>query len=164
MKRWIKFLVLFLFLILIDIGLKFYVYHSVPKMNWMHPFYPFGGIGIFKNFFGISFSINFVENTGAAWGMFSKFPHVLFYIRLFIIIGLVIYLVSFNKDKRREIPLILIITGAIGNILDFIFYHKVIDMFHFNFWGYSYPIFNFADSFITIGIIWLFLTFFFTKK
>lgn len=163
MKKWIKFFLLFLILIGIDAATKFYVFHSIPKMSWRYPFYPFGGIGVFDNFFGISFSINLVENTGAAWGMFSSFPNVLFFIRFSIIIGLVIYLLIFNKERRREIPLLLIITGAIGNILDFVFYKKVIDMFHFMFWGYSYPVFNFADFFITIGIVWLFFTFFIKK-
>jgi len=159
MRRWIKLLILFIFLILIDIGTKNYVFHNVQKMSWLHPFYPYGGIGVFKDFLGISFSINLVENTGAAWGLFSKYPHVLFFIRVFIVIGLVVYLAIFNKDKRKDIPLILIITGAIGNILDIIFYKKVIDMFHFRFWNYSYPVFNFADFFITLGIILLFFTF-----
>ncbi len=163
MKRWIKLLTLFVFLILIDIVTKYYVFHHVQKMSWAYPFYPYGGIGIFKDFFGISFSINLVENTGAAWGLFSKYPHILFFVRVFIIIGLVIYLAIFNKDKRREIPLVMIISGATGNILDFIFYNKVIDMFHFKLWGYSYPVFNFADTLITLGIIGLFFTFFLNK-
>jgi signal peptidase II len=162
-KRWIKLLIFAIVLLLIDIALKFYVSHYVEKMSWMHPFYPYGGIGVFRNFFGISFSINFVENTGAAWGMFSKYPLVLFYIRVLIVIGLIIYLLTSNKDRKKEMPLILIITGATGNILDYIFYRKVIDMFLFKFWGYSYPIFNFADFLITIGVIWLFIIFFIQK-
>jgi len=129
-------------------------------MSWLYPFYPYGGIGIFKDFLGISFSINYVDNTGAAWGLLAKYPHFLFSIRIFIVIGLLIYLAKFNFDKAKDLPLLLIITGAIGNILDFIFYRKVIDMFHFNFWGYSYPIFNLADAMITVGIVWLFITFF----
>lgn len=163
MKRWIRLVILFVVLIVIDVGLKFYVSHYIEKMSWKHPFYPYGGIGVFKDFFGISFSINFVENTGAAWGIFSKYPHFLFYFRIIIVIGLVIYLVFFNKDKRKDIPLMLLITGAVGNILDFIFYKKVIDMFHFKFWGHSYPIFNFADFLITFGIIWLLIIFFIEK-
>lgn len=156
MKKWIKLLSFLVILILIDMGSKYYVLHHVEKMSWMHPFFPYGGIGIFKDFYGISFSINLVENTGAAWGIFSKYPHVLFYVRIAIIIGLVIYLIGFSKDRKKEIPLILIISGAVGNILDYIFYQKVIDMFHFRFGDYSYPVFNFADFLITMGIIWLF--------
>lgn len=163
MKRKVILLTIFIGLIIIDILSKYFVYHNVTKMSWSHPFYPFGGIGVFENFLGISFSINLVENTGAAWGLFSKYPYALFFIRLLIIIALIIYLFSYNKDKKRDLPLLLIITGALGNIIDFIFYKKVIDMFHFKFWGYSYPIFNCADIFITIGITWLIVTFFIAK-
>jgi len=159
-KRGLKLLIIFCVLIILDIASKYYVSHFIEKMSWKHPFYPFGGIGVFKDFFGISFAINYVVNTGAAWGLFSKFPKFLFFLRIVIVIGLVIYLGFYNKDKKKDIPLALIITGAIGNIIDFIFYKKVIDMFHFVFWGYSYPIFNLADAMISIGIIWLFFTFF----
>ena len=46
--------------------------------------------------------------------------------------------------------------GALCNILDYFFYGHVIDMLHFVFWGYDYPVFNVADSFICIGVFWLF--------
>jgi signal peptidase II len=163
MKKCLKGLSIFIFFILIDIITKYYVFHYVSKMNFAYPFYPYGGIGVFHDFLGIDFSINLVENTGAAWGVFSMYPFILFFIRVLIISGLVFYLLIFNKDTRKEIPLLLIITGAMGNVLDFIFYRKVIDMFHFNFWGYSYPVFNIADSLITVGIIWLFLIFLLNK-
>ena len=163
MKKRIKLLSIFIFLIIIDIYTKYYVFHNVEKMSWTYPFYPYGGMGVFKDFLGISFSINLVENTGAAWGIFSNYSHILFFIRVIIIIGLVIYIAIFNKDRSREMPLVLIIAGAIGNILDFVFYGKVIDMFHFRFWGYSYPVFNFADFLITLGTIWLFFTYLFYK-
>ena len=160
MNRYVKLFIIFFILIVLDISSKYYVHHHIAKMSWLYPFYPFGGIGVFKDFLGISFSINYVENTGAAWGLLAKYPYGLFSIRIVIVIGLIIYLARFNKDKAKDLPLLLIITGALGNILDFIFYRKVIDMFHVNFWGYSYPIFNLADAMITIGIIWLFITFF----
>ena len=158
MKKWIKILNILILLIIADIGLKYYVVHHVDKMNWMHPFYPYGGIGVFKDFYKISFSINLVENTGAAWGVFSNYPKILFGVRIVIITGLILYLAFFNSDRRREIPLVLIISGALGNIIDFVLYGKVIDMFHFIFDTYSFPVFNFADSLITIGIIWLLIS------
>jgi signal peptidase II len=157
-KRYFKIFIIFIILVTLDIISKYWVYRNVAKMSFLYPFYPFGGIGIFK-VFGISFSINLVENTGAAWGLFDKYPLILFFIRVVIVLALIGYLLIFNRDRKKDLPLALIISGAIGNILDFIFYKKVIDMFHFNFWGYSYPVFNLADSMITIGIVWLFFTF-----
>jgi signal peptidase II len=44
------------------------------------------------------------------------------------------------------------VTGAIGNGIDYLAYGHVIDFFHFCFWGYSFAIFNLADSYITLGV------------
>lgn len=163
MKRFVKLAAIFVTLLLLDIISKNLVVKHISKMDWMDFFYPFGGIGVFKDFFGITFSIVRVENTGAAWGLFHRWPNLLFYIRVIIVIGLIFYLI-FNKNKIKDFPLTLIVTGAIGNIIDFIFYKKVIDMFYFIFGGYSYPVFNLADAMITIGIVWLFITFFLKQK
>ncbi|MBM3183880.1 MAG: signal peptidase II [Chlamydiae bacterium] len=119
--------------------------------------YPFGGIGVFSDFFGISFSLNQVGNTGAAWGLFPEHPTLLFLLRIAIIAVLVGYLIF--KRSNHSFPLWLIATGAIGNVLDYVIYRHVIDFFHFNFWGYSFPVFNFADSYITIGVLLLCLPF-----
>jgi signal peptidase II len=107
--------------------------------------YPFGGIPIFS-FGGITFSLNSIANTGMAWGFFADCPGVLFTIRIFILLGLIFF-------APKQFPIWLIITGAFGNALDYCLYGKVIDFFHFTFWGYSFPIFNIADSCITIGVI-----------
>jgi len=153
-----------LLLLLVDIGVKYYTYHHIPKMSWLYPSFPYGGIGVFKNFLGISFSINHVQNLGAAWGFLSNYPLVLLYIRIALVLGMILFLWKFNKDKKIVFPLLLIVFGAIGNLLDIAFYGFVIDMFHINFWGYSYPLFNVADSMISIGIVWLFLHFLLSKR
>jgi len=162
--KWLKFIGVFLLLLIFDAALKYHVFTSIPKMSFLHPFYPYGGIGVFKDFLGIQFSINHVENLGAAWGMLSEYSTLLFYVRVVVVLCLMVYLVLFNRVRRREFPLLLIITGAVGNILDYILYGHVIDMFHFKFWNYSYPVFNLADAMITIGIIWLLVLSFVSSK
>jgi len=119
--------------------------------------YPFGGIGIFSDFLGISFSLNYVVNTGAACGMFPEHPSLLFGLRIAIILALLVYLLFFNRGARGHFPLWLVATGAIGNAIDFGLYGQVVDFIHFNFWGRSFPIFNCADSYITIGVLSLLL-------
>ena len=47
----------------------------------------------------------------------------------------------------------MILSGSSGNLIDRIIYGYVIDYLDFNILGYNYPIFNFADMCIVIGII-----------
>ncbi len=133
---------------------------KIGALSWVAPMhsgsYPFGGIGILQNIFGISFSLNTVFNTGAAWGIFSGYPLLLFLFRVLMIGGLVFFL-CFEKKKAKNFPLWLIATGAIGNAIDYLLYGHVVDFFHFVFWGVSFPVFNCADAYISIGVAWLFL-------
>ena len=127
--------------------------------------YPYGGVGVFKDFFGIEFSINQLHNYGAAWGLFRDYPIVLIVVRLFIFAGLTMYL-FFNKESCSlfSFALILVLSGALGNIMDFFLYGYVVDMFHFVLWGYDYPIFNVADSLVCVGVALLFISSFKQSK
>lgn len=128
----------------------------IPPMGLIDFSYPFGGIAIFHTL-GISFSLNYIINTGAAWGLLAGHPALLFWIRTGIILGFVLYLLFFQKEDRsiHKFPAWLILTGAAGNAIDYLLYGHVIDFFHFTFWGKSFPIFNLADSYITLGVIGL---------
>lgn len=128
-------------------------YLPIMQRNWL--WYPYGGIGIAKNFLGIEFSLSHQINRGAAWGMLADYQVPLLYFRLALIVFLVIYAFFFNKHPNREVPLALIIAGAFGNVLDYFFYGHVVDMLHFILWGYDFPVFNLADSAIFIGVVYL---------
>lgn len=136
-----------LFLLGLDIVTKVLAIYFIPSMEMSG--YPFGGIGLFS-IGGITFSLNYVVNTGAAWGMFAGHSGLLFALRSAIILGLLFFV-------PKRFPVWLILTGAIGNAIDYCLYGYVIDFFHFTFWGYSFPIFNVADSCITIGVLSLLL-------
>lgn len=147
-----------------DFCLKLYTYHFIPQMSWYQPDYPFGGVGVFS-LGPISFSLNYIQNLGAAWGMFAGYSKVLVAFRILIILAMAIFLLFMNREKKRVFPLMLILTGAIGNVVDYFTYGFVVDMFHFRFWGYTPFIFNLADSLITFGIIGLcWQSWFKTKK
>lgn len=120
--------------------------------------YPYGGIPIFKNFLGIEFSISHLTNHGAAWGMLSNYQDLLLIVRIFLIIGMLVYLVYINRIKAWRFPLALMIVGATGNIIDYFIYGHVVDMLHFVLWGYDFPVFNIADSAVTIGVAWLLIS------
>lgn len=156
MKRSLLIFLSLLLILAVDFFSKSYVHHFLPLMGWNEIGYPYGGIAVFENWVGIDFSINHVLNKGAAWGMFSSFQQYLFYARLTIIGGLLGYVLYF-AERRQQFPLLVIITGALGNILDHLIYGHVVDMFHFRFWGYSFPVFNIADSAIFCGIASLML-------
>ncbi len=151
-------LIIAVIVLVLDFGSKFLVKKYIEPSNGHSLWYPYNGIGVFKNFLGIEFSINHATNRGAAWGMLSDYQTLLLIFRL-IMVGLIInYLLFFNKNKKIVIPLSLVAAGAFGNIMDYYLYGHVIDMFHFVFWGYEYPVFNVADSAIFIGIFWIFLS------
>ncbi len=163
-KRLLFLLALALPLLLTDLFIKAQV---DQYLYWTTSFidqYPYGGIGIFHNFLGIDFSINYVTNKGAAWGSFATYQNYLQLIRISLILALIGYTLFFNRDRSRQIPFVLIVTGAIGNVVDFFLYGHVVDMFHFCLWGYHFPTFNVADATICIGVMWLCLLSFWQKK
>lgn len=163
MKNKKLFFLFFIPLLCIDFLTKYYIHHFIPKMDTSSLIYPYGGIGVFENIaHGIEFSLVHIANKGAAWGIFSAYSEYLLWARIFIILGLIGYLLYKKVDRKMQFAILLVLAGAIGNIIDFFFYGHVIDMIYFNFWGFSYPIFNFADCLITTGIILLFL--FSTKR
>jgi len=110
------------------------------------------------------FYLTHVRNTGAAFGLFAsapKTPRLAFFIGVAIVaIGII---VSFYRqlspgDRLASLALGLILGGALGNLVDRIFRHEVVDFLHFRLWrGYSWPDFNFADTSIVIGVFLLVL-------
>lgn len=149
-------IVLVAFILILDQAIKFFVYQYITPIDHAHYLYPYGGIGIFKNFAGIEFSINHMTNKGAAWGFLGNYQISLIIVRICLIIGSILYVFFFNRQSSWQIPILLIIAGAVGNVADFFVYGHVIDMFHFVLWGYDFPIFNLADSAICMGIASLF--------
>jgi len=115
--------------------------------------FPFGGFALLE-WSGLTFSLNTVVNTGIACGLLPGWPTLLLALRLIIIAALFFWL--FRRPTQSVLPLWLIAAGAIGNVVDMIQYGYVIDFLHFRFFGWSFPIFNLADSLITIGAILLF--------
>jgi signal peptidase II len=142
-------------ILLLDFFSKAYIHSELPLNIFASPTYPYGGIGIFQNWHGIDFSIHHVANKGAAWGMLASFQDYLLYLRIFIIACMLGYLLFFKASRAYQCPFTLIIAGASGNVIDYFLYGHVIDMFHFTFWGYTYPVFNIADSAIFCGVVWL---------
>lgn len=93
----------------------------------------------------------YVENTGAAFGMFKSLGSIFFIILSIIITFFLIYLMV--RDSKNWIVYSLIIAGALGNITDRIIYGYVIDFIDLHIGGFHWPAFNLADSSISIGVV-----------
>lgn len=132
---------------------KYFTQAYLPLINYSSQHYPYGGIGVFKNFLGIEFSIVHAINRGAAWSIFAEWQEYLLYFRIILIVALLVYSLFYNTRQSWNIPLACIIAGAAGNVIDYFLYGHVIDMLHFVLWGYHYPTFNIADSAIFLGIV-----------
>jgi signal peptidase II len=105
------------------------------------------------------FSLTYVRNTGAAFGIFSG-SHEAFRLPFLILVSLlalgfvVVMLKRLRDDETGLITaLSLIIGGAIGNLVDRVLYGEVIDFLDFYWSHYHWPAFNVADSCITIGVL-----------
>lgn len=148
----LKLLALSLAIIGSDGVLKYFIHENVAVSMWSAPIYPYGGIGVFENILGIDLVITHVTNTGGPWGAMASHHGSLLILRVFAVLCLIGHLLFFNQIRFRQIPLVMIIAGAVGNILDSFFYGHVIDMLHFVFWGHSFAVFNIADASISLGI------------
>ena len=106
-------------------------------------------IKVIKNFFYITLA----HNNGAAWSILENKR-----ILLLVITVISLFLINkfMNKEKLSNLESLsygMIIGGILGNLFDRIVFSYVIDFLDFKIFGYDYPIFNLADSFIVIGII-----------
>ncbi len=98
------------------------------------------------------FWFSYVENTGAAFGMFQHANGLLMVVML-LIIG---YIICSWRELTRQgrcatWGAALILTGALGNLYDRLTLGFVVDFLDFRVW----PVFNAADSYITVGAILL---------
>jgi len=93
-------------------------------------------------------------NSGAAFGLFQN-GNLIFTILAFIVIGAILYYYPFvqNEDWTLKLAMGLQLAGAAGNLVDRLMMGKVTDFISIG----TFPVFNVADSSITIGVIVLLL-------
>ena len=94
--------------------------------------------------------LRYVENTGAIFGSFAAHTAFLTVFSV-ILLGFTIFLLVKNKDKNKFVSLclLLMISGGIGNIIDRIRLHYVVDYIEPLF--VDFAVFNFSDCLITVG-------------
>lgn len=134
-RKTIFFILLFAVLLILDQLTKYFA----KKLIYSTP--------VIKNFFYLTF----VKNTGIGFGLFQNANPYLIWFSI-IALGFIMY--YHDKMPKKTFPkvmLLFIAAGILGNLIDRLAFGCVIDFIDFRIW----PVFNIADSLITIGIIGL---------
>ena len=101
------------------------------------------------------FSLAYVENTGVAFGLFYGRNSPMIFVSAILIAGLLWWRRGIPKEERlTRAAVLLILSGAIGNLYDRLAYGYVVDFLFIHHW----PVFNAADSCICVGACLLALT------
>ena len=134
----IVFWVLFVVLLVGDQVIKFWARNAFPNEH--------ASMTVIANVFDLTLTYN----KGIAFGMFQGFGPLLAPVAIAIAIGAALH----SMKHREESPWIhtamaLLAAGALGNLIDRVWFHKVTDMFHFR--AFEFPVFNLADSCITVA-------------
>jgi signal peptidase II len=157
MKRIVLFIITIFVLIVVDqwskiyVATNFYIGESIPVID-----------GIFN--------LTYVQNTGAAFGFGGQYPDWIRYaafraLPVVACVWLFVLLFKSYKDKLLiSSAYTLILSGAIGNLIDRFRLDYVVDMFHFYFRGSHFSVFNVADSAITAAAGLLIIDYFQERK
>jgi len=105
------------------------------------------------------FNITYVRNPGSAFGFLAsssaQFRSIFYLIITLLAVGLILYYVvkTEDDDKLTPLSLSLILSGAVGNMIDRIRFGEVIDFLDVYLGSQHWPAFNVADSAISVGAV-----------
>ncbi|MBZ9608415.1 signal peptidase II [Clostridium estertheticum] len=107
------------------------------------------GVVLIKDFF----RFEYLENRGAAFGILQNKLILLALVTLLIISGMIYYIIKYKpKSKFLRISFAFIISGALGNLYDRVFYKYVVDFILIHYKEvYYFPTFNIADMLVVVG-------------
>jgi signal peptidase II len=151
-KLWIRDIVLFIVFIAADQITKLIAQN---KLKENPPFEIWPGV----------FQLRYLENQGAAFGILQNYRIVFIVITLVMLVAVVLLIAKLPTEKQfapTHIYLTLIAAGGAGNLINRVASGYVVDFFYFNL--INFAIFNVADSFISIGAVWLFVHICFVLK
>ncbi|MDR2648577.1 MAG: signal peptidase II [Clostridiales bacterium] len=122
---------------------------------------PVGSLAIIEGVF----SLTYVENQGAAFGLFQGARWFFIVITILIMGGIVYFYRGLPRERaygKARFTLLLIASGALGNFIDRFRQGYVVDFFHASF--IDFPVFNIADSCVVIGTILFIILYLFVYK
>lgn len=98
------------------------------------------------------FSFSYLENRGAAFGIFQNKVLLLAIVTLSVIGALIFYVIKFKPtSKLFKISLALVVSGALGNLYDRVIYKYVVDFILVHYKEHYFPTFNVADMLVVVG-------------
>lgn len=110
-------------------------------------------------------NFQYIENRGAAFGILQN-SRIFFLIITIFIVLVSIYIITkilyFRRFNLLVMTIIIFLAGGVGNFIDRLFRHYVIDFFEFDF--IHFPIFNFADIYVTLSLTIFVILMFFVYK
>lgn len=130
-------IILISILLIVDLLIKYFVSSYLENIT------------IIDNFF----SLNYVLNDGAAFSIFASKTYFLIIITIVCFAFLIYELINNLNDKVKALGYSLALSGLLGNFIDRLVDGYVIDYLSFKIFNYSFPIFNFADILIVVGIL-----------
>ena len=136
-----KFFLLFLALLSIDLSLKWYLNNANIESITLIPY--------FLDYF-------LTKNTGIALSLFSSSGNITKIVLLvFIFLALIFLTYTFLKtrDQVQKVGLLLVLSGGFGNFIERLLYGAVTDYLHLRIGTTSLFVFNFADFLITLGAV-----------
>ena len=102
------------------------------------------------------FELNYLENRGAAFGMLQNQKVFFIFIACIILVAIFYVLFKIPKDRKYiwlHILLVLIASGAVGNMIDRVRLEYVVDFLYFVL--INFPIFNVADIYVSVACVLL---------
>ncbi|MDO5301259.1 MAG: signal peptidase II [Tissierellia bacterium] len=119
------------------------------------------GISVLGSFFRLIY----LENTGAAFGILQD-SRSFFIVITLVVSAVLIYELFIKKPKSAFLKwaLVFIFAGTLGNFIDRLRLHYVVDFISLTFGSYSFAVFNLADTFIVVGTFMVLLHIFFQEE
>ena len=137
-------IITFIFLVFADLFSKYFIFNSIDLFRFIK----------ITNYLDITH----IHNFGVSFGLFSEIiPSNLLVIIGLAVVFFLIYLLINSRDNLESWGLFIIICGAIANIVDRFINGYVIDFIYFHVKNFYWPAFNFADIYISIGILMILL-------
>jgi signal peptidase II len=144
--RYVVLLAVSALVLALDQATKIYIDRNMP----LH-----GSITVIRQFFNITY----LRNKGAAFGILANSSYRLPFFILVSAVAVCVIVVVISRlredQKLSAVSLSLILSGALGNLIDRIRLGEVIDFLYFHWYEHYWPAFNIADSAICVGVFLL---------